>query len=225
MSHAAEHPQIDDDDARLASLGYRPQLHRVLGLFSNFSVAFTYLSPMVGIYSLFVLGLGTGGPAYIWLNSSRSSGCSSSPSSSASWLATTRSPVLCTSTQVLCRSPIRLVRRLVLRVRPLDHGGRGRHRRRRLLRRADPQLVRMEPRLRRPLHDPVDHRAAPADPDDPQHHRRTGDGTGGAAWRVRRDPRHVRDRGHLGDPRLPPRRSATCSPRKACRTWRRTRSG
>jgi amino acid transporter len=39
----------------------------VLGLFANFSVAFTYLSPMVGIFSLFVLGLGAGGPAYIWL--------------------------------------------------------------------------------------------------------------------------------------------------------------
>jgi amino acid transporter len=58
----------DADDARLASLGYQPQLRRVLGLFANFSVAFTYLSPMVGIYSLFILGLGTGGPAYIWLN-------------------------------------------------------------------------------------------------------------------------------------------------------------
>jgi amino acid transporter len=56
-----------DDDARLARLGYRPQLNRVLGLFANFSVAFTYLSPMVGIYSLFVLGIGTGGPAYLWL--------------------------------------------------------------------------------------------------------------------------------------------------------------
>jgi amino acid transporter len=58
---------IVDDDARLRSLGYQPQLNRVLGLFANFSVAFTYLSPMVGIYSLFVLGLGTGGPAYVWL--------------------------------------------------------------------------------------------------------------------------------------------------------------
>ena len=58
---------LDEDDARLAHLGYRPQLNRVLGLFANFSVAFTYLSPMVGIFSLFVLGLGTGGPAYIWL--------------------------------------------------------------------------------------------------------------------------------------------------------------
>jgi amino acid transporter len=80
VSHAADLPHHnsgnnsgpdaghDPDDARLASLGYQPQLRRVLGLFANFSVAFTYLSPMVGIYSLFVLGLGTGGPAYIWLN-------------------------------------------------------------------------------------------------------------------------------------------------------------
>jgi amino acid transporter len=56
----------DDDDARLASLGYTPQLRRVLGLFSNFSVAFTYLSPIVGVFSLFVLGVGSGGPAYVW---------------------------------------------------------------------------------------------------------------------------------------------------------------
>src|ERR1044072_9380095 len=55
------------DEARRASLGYQPQLKRVLGLFGNFSVAFTYLSPMVGIYSLFVLGVGTGGPAYVWV--------------------------------------------------------------------------------------------------------------------------------------------------------------
>src|SRR6266571_2140876 len=58
---------LDEDDTRLEHLGYRPQLNRVLGLFANFSVAFTYLSPMVGIYSLFLLGVGTGGPAYLWL--------------------------------------------------------------------------------------------------------------------------------------------------------------
>ena len=50
------------DDARLESLGYKPQLNRVLGLFANFSVAFTYLSPMVGIYSLFVAGRRRGRP-------------------------------------------------------------------------------------------------------------------------------------------------------------------
>src|SRR5579884_4240089 len=58
---------VSEDDRRLANFGYRPQLSRVLGLFGNFAVAFTYLSPMVGIYSLFVLGVGTGGPGYIWL--------------------------------------------------------------------------------------------------------------------------------------------------------------
>jgi amino acid transporter len=57
---------VDTDDARLESLGYKPQLNRVLGLFANFSVAFTYLSPIVGVYSLFAFGLGFGGPAYMW---------------------------------------------------------------------------------------------------------------------------------------------------------------
>jgi amino acid transporter len=55
------------EDARLESLGYKPQLKRVLGFFENFAVAFTYLSPMVGIYSLFLVGVAVGGPAYIWL--------------------------------------------------------------------------------------------------------------------------------------------------------------
>src|SRR3954449_6148302 len=64
---ATTRPVATGDDARLQSLGYTPQLSRVLGLFANFSVAFTYLSPMVGIFSLFALGLGTGGPAYLWL--------------------------------------------------------------------------------------------------------------------------------------------------------------
>jgi amino acid transporter len=60
-------PIVSEDDRRLANFGYTPQLSRVLGLFGNFAVAFTYLSPMVGIYSLFLLGVGTGGPAYLWL--------------------------------------------------------------------------------------------------------------------------------------------------------------
>ena len=63
---AGRGPMLSDDE-RLAQLGYKPQLTRVLGLFSNFSVAFTYLSPMVGIYSLFAVGLAMAGPSYIWL--------------------------------------------------------------------------------------------------------------------------------------------------------------
>jgi amino acid transporter len=56
---------LKEDDS-LAAFGYRQELSRVLSLFDNFSVAFSYLSPMVGIYSLYTLGLGTGGPRYIW---------------------------------------------------------------------------------------------------------------------------------------------------------------
>ena len=65
MTQQPAHLDDMSDDARLSSLGYKPQLNRVLGQFANFSVAFTYLSPMVGIYSLFVLGVGAGGPAYV----------------------------------------------------------------------------------------------------------------------------------------------------------------
>jgi amino acid transporter len=55
-----------DESSELGSYGYRQELERVLSFFSNFGVAFSYLSPVVGIYSLYVLGLGSGGPAYIW---------------------------------------------------------------------------------------------------------------------------------------------------------------
>ncbi len=54
------------DHERLRALGYKQELSRVLSLFDNFSVAFSYLSPVVGIYSIFVIGLGAGGPRYIW---------------------------------------------------------------------------------------------------------------------------------------------------------------
>src|SRR5579863_9268719 len=56
----------DGDADRLSALGYRQELSRVLSLFDNFSVVFSYVSPMVGIYSLYTLGLGTGGTRYIW---------------------------------------------------------------------------------------------------------------------------------------------------------------
>ncbi len=57
---------MNQESNRLAALGYRQELSRVLSLFDNFSVAFSYLSPMVGVYSLYTLGIGTGGPRYIW---------------------------------------------------------------------------------------------------------------------------------------------------------------
>jgi amino acid transporter len=54
------------DTAQLAHLGYRQQLTRALGLWSNFAVGFTYLSPLVGVYTLFAYGLATGGPSFFW---------------------------------------------------------------------------------------------------------------------------------------------------------------
>ena len=59
--------QTGEDAARLAQFGYKQELRRALNLFENFAVAFCYISPVVGIYSLFVLGIGTGGPRYLWL--------------------------------------------------------------------------------------------------------------------------------------------------------------
>ncbi|MGA8295847.1 MAG: hypothetical protein WB770_02270, partial [Acidimicrobiales bacterium] len=71
MAHLAERSgtqtEVAADDLQLEQLGYKPELNRVLSLFQNFGVAFCYLSPMVGIYSLFVLGIGSAGPRYLWL--------------------------------------------------------------------------------------------------------------------------------------------------------------
>jgi amino acid transporter len=61
-----EADQVRADAAQLASFGYRQQLTRALGLWSNFSLGFTYLSPVVGVYTLFAFGLATAGPAFIW---------------------------------------------------------------------------------------------------------------------------------------------------------------
>ena len=67
MYIVTDHQSNTAEESRLGALGYRQELSRVLSKFDSFSVAFTYLSPMVGIYSLFVLGAGSGGPRYIWL--------------------------------------------------------------------------------------------------------------------------------------------------------------
>src|SRR6201999_667786 len=69
MSESPEQATVerDEDGEVLHELGYQQELKRVLGLFDNFSIAFSYLSPMVGVYSLFVLGAGAAGPGYIWL--------------------------------------------------------------------------------------------------------------------------------------------------------------
>jgi amino acid transporter len=57
-------PPLDDEE--LERLGYAPELKRSLNLLASFSIAFSYISPVVGVYTLFGYGLATGGPAFIW---------------------------------------------------------------------------------------------------------------------------------------------------------------
>lgn len=54
------------DDAFLGQLGYRPELRRVLGLFSSFAVQFSLIAVTGSIFLLYGYGLSTGGPAFIW---------------------------------------------------------------------------------------------------------------------------------------------------------------
>src|SRR3954467_4194522 len=55
-----------DDAADLASFGYEQSLHRRLHFFSSFAAAFSYISPATGIFTLFILGVGTLGGTFIW---------------------------------------------------------------------------------------------------------------------------------------------------------------
>lgn len=53
--------------AHLEALGYSGQdFHRSMSLWSNMALGFTYLSPLVGVYSLFAYSLTIGGPPAIW---------------------------------------------------------------------------------------------------------------------------------------------------------------
>ena len=56
----------DADSADLAHFGYQQSLHRRLHFFSSFAAAFSYISPATGIFTLFILGIGTLGGAFIW---------------------------------------------------------------------------------------------------------------------------------------------------------------
>ncbi|MNP66705.1 hypothetical protein D3C76_1624450 [compost metagenome] len=59
-------PPVDADAERLASLGYKSEFKRDMSLWANFALGFTYLSPVVGIYTLFASSLMLGGPPMIW---------------------------------------------------------------------------------------------------------------------------------------------------------------
>jgi amino acid transporter len=59
--------QLQQADVRdLARFGYKQELKRMLGVYSSFAIAFSYISPSTGIFTLFILGLGLAGPAFFW---------------------------------------------------------------------------------------------------------------------------------------------------------------
>jgi urea carboxylase system permease len=58
--------QSHHDIRDLARFGYKQELRRALGIYSSFAVAFSYISPSTGIFTLYALGIGIGGPAFIW---------------------------------------------------------------------------------------------------------------------------------------------------------------
>ena len=55
-----------DDVAQLKALGFNPHFNRRMSLWQNFALGFTYLSPVVGVYTLFGGCLATGGPPMFW---------------------------------------------------------------------------------------------------------------------------------------------------------------
>ena len=66
MSASPDVSSHERDAADLARFGYKQELKRSLGTFSSFAVAFSYISPSTGIFTLFALGLTTIGGVFIW---------------------------------------------------------------------------------------------------------------------------------------------------------------
>jgi amino acid transporter len=57
---------LDQDAAQLKALGYSSKFDRTMSLWENFALGFTYLSPVVGVYSVFALAISSGGPPMFW---------------------------------------------------------------------------------------------------------------------------------------------------------------
>lgn len=64
MDHS--HISSPEDDARLEALGVKSDFDRSMSMLENFALGFTYLSPVVGVYTLFDSSLQTGGSPMIW---------------------------------------------------------------------------------------------------------------------------------------------------------------
>src|ERR1700733_13299167 len=57
---------VDHDAEQLKALGYVSHFDRTMSKWENFSLGFTYLSPVVGVYTLFATSFAAGGPPMWW---------------------------------------------------------------------------------------------------------------------------------------------------------------
>src|SRR5690348_12154400 len=57
--------QLNDDEKRLAELGYKQELSRTWSGFSNFAISFSIISILAGCFTTFAVGWNNGGPAAI----------------------------------------------------------------------------------------------------------------------------------------------------------------
>ena len=64
--HTSSQATASHADNHLAMLGYTSEFRREMSLWANISLGFTYLSPLVGVYSLFAYGLSLAGPPAFW---------------------------------------------------------------------------------------------------------------------------------------------------------------
>ena len=66
MTEPVQKPAALGDNEHLKVLGYDDTFERSMSLWANFALGFTYLSPIVGVYSLFAVALSTGGPPSVF---------------------------------------------------------------------------------------------------------------------------------------------------------------
>jgi urea carboxylase system permease len=57
---------VTEDARDLAGFGYKQVLDRTLGSFSSFAAGFSYISILTGVFQMFYVGYGAGGPAFYW---------------------------------------------------------------------------------------------------------------------------------------------------------------
>ncbi len=58
--------RMTEDTRDLAAFGYKQTLDRTLGSFSSFAAGFSYISVLTGVFQMFYVGYGAGGPAFYW---------------------------------------------------------------------------------------------------------------------------------------------------------------